>query len=75
MPAEQACWLRGTKSWCHGPLLLSSCIVPLPGLNKDSECHIYRTGDLATAGPNGYIQVVDRKKDMLLVGGENVYSE
>ena len=37
--------------------------------------HIYRTGDLPTAGPNGYIQVVDRKKDMLLVGGENVYSE
>lgn len=33
----------------------------------------FRTGDLATQRPDGYICVVDRKKDMILCGGENVY--
>ncbi len=32
------------------------------------------TGDLATIDPEGYVQIVDRKKDMIITGGENVYS-
>jgi long-chain acyl-CoA synthetase len=31
------------------------------------------TGDIATMDPDGYIQIVDRKKDMILVSGFNVY--
>ena len=33
----------------------------------------FRTGDLATADPAGYIRLVDRLSDMYISGGENVY--
>lgn len=32
------------------------------------------TGDVATVDEDGYIYIVDRKKDMIVSGGENVYS-
>jgi long-chain acyl-CoA synthetase len=33
----------------------------------------FRTGDIGVMGPDGYIKIVDRKKDMILVSGFNVY--
>ncbi len=32
-----------------------------------------RTGDMATVDEDGYIYIVDRKKDMIISGGENIY--
>lgn len=32
------------------------------------------TGDLAVRDEENYIRLVDRKKDMIISGGENVYS-
>jgi acyl-CoA synthetase (AMP-forming)/AMP-acid ligase II len=32
------------------------------------------TGDMAVIDPEGYVNIVDRKKDMIITGGENVYS-
>ncbi|MBI5584119.1 MAG: long-chain-fatty-acid--CoA ligase [Deltaproteobacteria bacterium] len=32
------------------------------------------TGDLAVVDAEGYVNIVDRKKDMILSGGENIYS-
>lgn len=32
-----------------------------------------RTGDLAKMDQDGYVTIIDRKKDMILVGGYNVY--
>src|SRR5579859_697259 len=32
------------------------------------------TGDMARMDEDGYVSIVDRKKDMIITGGENVYS-
>jgi acyl-CoA synthetase (AMP-forming)/AMP-acid ligase II len=37
---------------------------------KDGWLH---TGDVARADEDGYIYVIDRKKDMIISGGENIY--
>ncbi|MET0577888.1 MAG: long-chain-fatty-acid--CoA ligase [Ilumatobacteraceae bacterium] len=34
----------------------------------------FHTGDLGRAMADGYVAIVDRKKDMIVTGGENVYS-
>jgi fatty-acyl-CoA synthase len=33
-----------------------------------------RTGDVAVVSPDGYLTIVDRKKDVIVSGGENVSS-
>ncbi|MQA13242.1 MAG: long-chain-fatty-acid--CoA ligase [Pseudonocardiaceae bacterium] len=34
----------------------------------------FHTGDMGTVDGEGFVSVVDRKKDMIVTGGENVYS-
>jgi long-chain acyl-CoA synthetase len=38
-----------------------------------TEDGYFRTGDVAVMEPNGYFRIVDRKKDMILVSGFNVF--
>jgi acyl-CoA synthetase (AMP-forming)/AMP-acid ligase II len=33
----------------------------------------YRTGDVAKLTPDGYLYILDRAKDMIISGGENIY--
>ena len=42
--------------------------------NKSIKDDWLHTGDMAVIDEEGYVTIVDRKKDMILTGGENVYS-
>lgn len=47
----------------------------LPEATADSfENGWFKTGDLAVINLEGYINIVDRKKDVIISGGENIYS-
>jgi fatty-acyl-CoA synthase len=58
----------------RGPLLMSGY------LNKPEETAAafagdwLHTGDVGVRGPDGFIRIVDRKKDMIVTGGFNVYA-
>lgn len=52
-----------------------------PGYYRDPEATAaataggwFHTGDLAVVHPDGYAQIVDRKKDLIVSGGENISS-
>jgi len=46
----------------------------LPEETRQAFCRGWlRTGDLAVVDGEGYVNIVDRKKDMIISGGENVY--
>ncbi len=55
--------------------------APLPGYWNDPEATaraltadgFYRTGDVGTIDADGYLTIVDRLKDVVITGGENVY--
>ncbi|RIV16916.1 long-chain-fatty-acid--CoA ligase [Alicyclobacillaceae bacterium I2511] len=55
--------------------------VIMAGYYKDPEATAkairdgwYHTGDLAVVHPDGYIEIVDRLKDVIISGGENISS-
>ncbi|MGJ8560352.1 MAG: class I adenylate-forming enzyme family protein [Litorimonas sp.] len=69
-----------------GEILMASRFV-MPGyLNRPDETeaaryvdengqHWLRTGDIGQLDTDGYLYVVDRKKDMILSGGQNIYPQ
>ncbi|MBL7251822.1 class I adenylate-forming enzyme family protein [Alloalcanivorax marinus] len=59
--------------WISGP-------VVIPGYWRDSERTAenfiggyWRSGDIGDIGPDGYVRIFDRKKDMIIRGGYNIY--
>ncbi len=60
--------------WIRGPIVMQGYY------KKDVETQAvltsdgwYKTGDMASVDADGYITITGRKKEMIIVGGENVY--
>lgn len=60
--------------WTRGPNLFSGYWHrPDATAEAFSDDGWFKTGDLARIDAEGFIYVVDRKKDMIISGGENIY--
>ena len=66
---------RETGEIVHrSPQLLTGYYEDVERTQEAFACGWFHSGDLATMDADGYITVVDRKKDMIKTGGENVAS-
>ncbi len=59
--------------WCRGPQVFKGYWDNPAGTEKALHDGWYRSGDLGTKDAEGFIYVVDRLKDMIISGGENIY--
>ena len=66
--------VRGDELWVRGPnVMLGYWNRP----DETAEALVdgwYRTGDVVTQDDDGYLYLLDRARDMIITGGENVYS-
>jgi acyl-CoA synthetase (AMP-forming)/AMP-acid ligase II len=58
----------------HSPMLMAGYLNQPEETQRAIENHWYRTGDVGYRNSEGYLFLVDRAKDMVISGGENVYS-
>ena len=49
------------------------CVYAFRSVLKPGDCW-FRTGDLAVTHPDGYLELKDRAKDIIISGGENISS-
>lgn len=59
--------------WCRGPMLFSGYWENADATSAAMHDGWYRTGDIGRIDDDGFLLVVDRLKDMIISGGENIY--
>ena len=58
---------------CNGPNIMQKYYKDSKATKEVIKNGWLYTGDLGTIDKEGYFYIVDRKKDMILSGGENIY--
>jgi acyl-CoA synthetase (AMP-forming)/AMP-acid ligase II len=58
----------------RGPNVFSGYLDRLADTNAAFEDGWFRTGDVARFDEHGFLHILDRLKDVIITGGENVYS-
>lgn len=57
----------------RGPHVMSGYLKRAEETEEAFKKGWYHTGDMATSDDEGFITIVDRKRDMIISGGENIY--
>ncbi|MFD2166683.1 AMP-binding protein [Thalassotalea euphylliae] len=61
------------EMWVKGPQVMKGYLNRPDATEEAIEDGWLKTGDIATMDDDGYFRIVDRKKDMIIVSGFNVY--
>ncbi len=61
--------------WLRSDSMMKGYYKNLDATKEAIEGDWYKTGDVARIDDDGYLFIVDRIKDMIVTGGENVYSK
>ncbi|MCF8040728.1 MAG: AMP-binding protein [Desulfarculaceae bacterium] len=61
--------------WLKAPSMMKGYYQDPEATKEAFEDGWYKTGDVARVDQDGYMFIVDRSKDMIVTGGENVYSK
>ena len=56
----------------HGNMVAKGYLKDLPATAKALSGGWFRTGDLGVKHPDGYVQIKDRAKDIIIRNGENI---
>ncbi len=59
--------------WVKGPIVIAGYLNRPEATAEAIEDGWFDTGDIAKVDENGFLYIVDRAKDMVLRGGENIY--
>lgn len=62
------------EAWVRSPMVCHGYLGEAPGENESFVGEWFRTGDLMYRDDDGFFYMVDRLKDMIKSGGENVYA-
>lgn len=60
--------------WIRGITVFAGYHKDGPATREAFQDGWFKTGDLATVRPDGYLTIIGRKKDMIIAYGENVYA-
>lgn len=57
----------------RGPMVFQGYLGEPAGSDERFEEGWFRTGDIGSLGPDGLLRISDRRSDLIISGGENVY--
>lgn len=61
--------------WLQADSMMKGYFKNESATSESFDADWYKTGDMARVDDDGYLYIVDRTKDMIVTGGENVYSK